>query len=401
MDTTSVAATHDVDVVRIAGGGEGVAHLDDGRVVFVAGAVPGDRARIELTVDKRRFAKGRVVDVIDGGPARIEPTCAHVADGCGGCDWRHIAPNEQLPLKAVIVRDSLERIGRLAAPNVVVGPVLSPTGGRTTVRALVENGRAGYRRRSSHDAVLVDGCDVAHPLIEELLIDGRFGSADEATLRVGVATGDRLAIVAPSAFDVSLPDDVIVVGADQLAAGHGAFITEEVGGRSWKISAGSFFQTRPDGAGALVDLVAAAVEERASVDGRLVDLYSGVGLFAGTVAGGRAVTAVEANPSSVADAQFNLADDPVTIVESKVERWTPQPASVVVADPSRAGLGADAVDVIAATDAETVVLISCDSGSLGRDAALLTGAGYRLDAATVVDLFPQTSHVEVVSVFER
>lgn len=401
MDTTRTAGTHDVDVVRIAGGGEGVAHLEDGRVVFVAGAVPGDRARIELTVDKKRFAKGRVLDVIAAGPARIEPTCAHVADGCGGCDWRHIRPDEQLPLKAAIVTDALERIGRLTDPTVLMGAALPPAGGRTAVRAIVDHGRAGFRRRASHDAVLVDSCDVAHPLIEELLVGGRFGSASEVTLRVAVSTGERLALVAPTAADVAVPDDVIVVGADELDAGRAAFITEEVGGRRWQISAGSFFQTRPDGAAALVELVRSAVERRTSADGVVIDLYSGVGLFAGAATGGRRTTAVEANPSSAADARVNLADDPVTMIESTVEAWTPHDADVVIADPSRAGLGADAVDIVATTGAATVVLISCDPGSLGRDASLLSAAGYQLNTANVVDLFPQTSHVEVVSLFER
>lgn len=401
MDTTSAAAAHDVDVVRIAGGGEGVAHLDDGRVVFVSGAVPGDRARIELTVDKRRFAKGRVVEIVGSGPARIEPTCVHVAAGCGGCDWRHVRPSEQAGLKAAIVSDALERIGRLVEPTVVTGPALSPSQGRTTVRAIIKDGRAGFRRRASHEAVIVDGCDVAHPLVEELLVDGRFGAAEEVTLRVGAATGDRLAIVAPVADGIELPDDVIVIGADELAAGRSVSITEEVAGRSWQISAGSFFQTRPDGAAALVDLVDAAIEAYGASGGRVVDLYSGVGLFAGTVAGPRSVIAVEANPSSVADARINLADDPVTIIESKVEAWSPLPADVVVADPSRAGLGTEAVDVIAATSARTVILVSCDPGSLGRDASLLVAAGYRFEKATVVDLFPQTSHVEVVSIFTR
>jgi len=400
METPGIGVTQDVDVVRIAGGGEGVAHLDDGRVVFVSGAVPGDRARIELTVDKRRFAKGRIVEVVESGPARIEPTCAHVADGCGGCDWRHIRPSEQAGLKVAIVTDALERIGRLEEPSVVAGPALAPAGGRTTVRAIIRNGRAGFRRRASHDAVIVDGCDVAHPLIEELLVDGRFGAAKEVTLRTGVASGDRLALVSPSAEGVRLPDDVILIGADELAAGGSAFITEEVGGRSWQISAGSFFQTRPDGAAALFDLVATAVDEHAPAEGRAIDLYSGVGLFAAAV-GDRPVTAVEASVSSVADARINLANDPVTIVESKVERWTPHVADIVIADPSRAGLGAEAVDVIAATKAEAVVLVSCDPGSLGRDAALLVDAGYQFATATVVDLFPQTSHVEVVSVFAR
>lgn len=199
---------------------------------------------------------------------------------------------------------------------------------------------------------------------------------------------------------MELPDDVLVVGTDELADGRRAWIHDEVAGRRWRISAASFFQSRPDGAEVLVDLVRAGLADAPA--GALIDLYAGVGLFAGTVGAGRAVTAVELNASAVADARINLADlDSCKIVASTVEDWWPSPAAVVVADPARSGLGQVAVDRIAATNATCVVLVSCDAGSLGRDAGLLRAAGYRLDAATVVDMFPKTSHIEIVSAFER
>jgi tRNA/tmRNA/rRNA uracil-C5-methylase (TrmA/RlmC/RlmD family) len=174
---------------------------------------------------------------------------------------------------------------------------------------------------------------------------------------------------------------------------------EVAAGRRWRISATSFFQTRADGADALAELVAAAVPADAAT---VVDLYAGVGLFSGAVARrGRRVLAVEGNPAAVKDARHNLAGLDVSITRGDVARWDPVPADVVIADPSRAGLGADVVDRIARSDAHRVVLVACDAASLGRDVGLLAAHGYELAGATPVDLFPHTSHVEVVATLDR
>jgi 23S rRNA (uracil1939-C5)-methyltransferase len=113
------------------------------------------------------------------------------------------------------------------------------------------------------------------------------------------------------------------------------------------------------------------------------------------------VIAVERGASAVADARKNLADLPVTVVQRTIETWRPERASVVLADPSREGLGAKAVEALAATRAERFVLVSCDPAALGRDARLLGTLGYRAVRSTLVDLFPHTSHVEVVTRFDR
>jgi 23S rRNA (uracil1939-C5)-methyltransferase len=163
------------------------------------------------------------------------------------------------------------------------------------------------------------------------------------------------------------------------------------------VSAGSFFQSRSDGAVLLSDLVAAEVPEGTE---RLVDAYAGVGLFAATVAPGAEVIVLEQSPAAVSDARCNLVDRAATIVRGDVARWRPAPAEVVIADPARAGLGAKAASVLAGTGADRFVLVSCDAAALARDASLLAGFGYRHRRTTVVDLFPHTPHVECVSVFD-
>jgi 23S rRNA (uracil1939-C5)-methyltransferase len=132
----------------------------------------------------------------------------------------------------------------------------------------------------------------------------------------------------------------------------------------------------------------------------LVDAYGGVGLFACAVEATR-TTIIESSPAACSDAMFNLADRPAKIVCSSVERWTPRRADLVVADPSRSGLGKQAVAVLTATQAPRLVLVSCDPVSLARDAGLLREAGFEHVRSTVFDLFPQTYHVEVVTTFER
>ena len=198
-------------------------------------------------------------------------------------------------------------------------------------------------------------------------------------------------------------------------------IMEVVAGSSFEVSPASFFQTRPDGAERLVQVVGDALTESlpdrqagAQAANRLrttlVDLYGGVGLFSATI-GRRAdrVVLVERSSSAVGDARRNLArlrqtGTEVDIIEADVDHWRPSPAFsghvITIADPARGGLGRAGVATIVACRASKLVLISCDGASLGRDAALLIAHGYRLSGSTVVDLFPHTPHVEVVSVFD-
>jgi 23S rRNA (uracil1939-C5)-methyltransferase len=382
---------------RVAAGGDAIAHADDGRVVFVEGALPGESVLADVTEERKGFLKAVAVEVLDPSPHRVAPPCPQLARGCGGCGWQHVDLPAQLDLKREIVLDALHRIGKLTDPVVVRGPVLPVGGHRTTIRLAVASGRAGFRRHRSHDVVDVDSCLVAHPLLAELLTTARFGDAAEVTLRCGARTGERLVLASPSAQGVRVAEGVTLVGADELDGGHRAWFHEEVAGRRWRISARSFFQARPDGAEALVDVVARAAEGAPA--GRLVDAYGGVGLFAGTIGADRPTTLVEWSSSSTADAAVNVPA--VKVLRLDVARWRPSKASLVVADPARDGLGRAAAGALAATGASHLVLVSCDPAALGRDAQLLAGYGFRHDGTTLVDLFPHTPHVEAVTRFIR
>ena len=387
----------------MAVGGETVARDPEGRVVFVSGAVPGELVRVELFDERKRFARASVIEVLEAAPERVTPACPHVARGCGGCDWQHIDPVAQSAFRLTMVRDVLAREGGVDDPVVEPGVALSPVGLRTTVRGTAgADGRFAFRRRRSNDAVEVDSCLVAHPLVAELVAEGRFGTADDVTIRVGARTGERLVVVSPRAAGVRVPDDVQVIGTDQLREGGRAWIYEEAAGRAWRVSRQSFFQASPEGAEALVHEVQAMVDRWAPHHTRLVDLCCGVGLFAGAVLSeepGQRVVGVERNASAVADARHNLSDDPVRIVKVAMGKWRPSAADVVVADPARSGLAHEGVWAVAGTGAGLCVLVSCDPASLGRDARLFAEVGYRHVGSTVLDLFGHTGQAEVVSAF--
>ena len=369
----------------VAAGGDMVARAPDGKVVFVSGALPGERILADVTEERGDFDRAVAVEILEAAPGRLSPPCPHVARGCGGCSWQHIDVPTQRALKVQIVEEALHRIGGVPEPVVHRGPELTSKGFRTTIR--LAQGR-GFRHARSHDIVDVDSCLVTHPILVELLaVD--YGRAKEVTLRCGARTGERLVMTDPAKIRLDLPDGVHV--------GPRSFIHEQVAGRTFRISARSFFQARPDGAEALVDAVDAAARD--APEGRLVDAYGGVGLFAGTVGRDREATILEWSISSTHDARENVPNAKILRVD--VTKWRPSSAALVIADPPRTGLGKDAVDVLVRTKAERIVLVSCDPAALARDVKLLAAKGYAHDGTTLVDLFPHTPHVEAVTRFIR
>jgi len=396
-----------VHIRQLVAGGKGIGRLPDGRVVLVDGALPGEEVELGDLVVGGRMATATASRIITGSAHRVAPPCPALAAGCGGCDLQHATAAGQLGMKVDLVADALSHLGGLRAAEVVAGPVLPAWGYRTSLRAAVDDsGRAGLRAARSHRVVVPGHCGVAHPLVDEVLTAGRFPGAREVLIRVGVASGDRLVLVEPVGggradevvAQATVPADVVVVGP-----GDEGTTREQVAGRWWQVSPHSFFQARPDGATCLANEVVAAVTGVDSLrTGRLLDAFGGVGLFAGVLRASGwegPVVLVERSASAVADARVNLAGDDVAVVESAVEDWEAQACEVVVADPARAGLGADAARVVASTGALAVVLVSCDAASLGRDAALLGRLGYVHQRSVVVDLFANTHHVEVVTTF--
>ena len=408
-------------IARIGGGDEAGTRRNggpgaNGKVVFIDGALPGETVEVRFDDEKTDYSKATTIAVSKAVPERVEPTCPHVARGCGGCGWQFVDVLAQPTYKQSMTVDALYRTGRIAAAKqlVTLAPPLPAGRHRTTVRAMIVNGQSAFREQGSNRGVIVDSCEVTHREVEHVLVNGRFGRANEVTIRVGATTGDLLVVADPSASGVRLPQPSpewtaiggrsVVVGLDAVGRGSGASYREVIDGVEFRVSALSFFQTRPDGAEQLVSLLNTALADHHDV---LIDLYGGVGLFAGTI--GRrfqTVVSVEQEQSASDDAIVNLAHlDDANIVTEDVAEWRPSRSSTrgrnvaIIADPARKGLGRGGVGAIARLEPGIVLLVSCDLGSLGRDAKLLGEAGFELESSMVVDLFPKTPHVEVVSRF--
>jgi len=198
LHAPSLVAVEVVRAERLVAGGAALSRRDDGRIVLVDDALPGEL--VEVTIDRRHGAdRGTVVRVVEPSPDRVMPRCPHVADGCGGCDLAALGHGAQVEAKVELVTDSLVRLGKWREPVVHAGPALDPFGFRTTLRLAVTDGRAGLRRSASNEVVQLDRCLVAHPRLDELIVEGRFADASYATLRVGAATGERPRVRVPRA----------------------------------------------------------------------------------------------------------------------------------------------------------------------------------------------------------
>jgi len=394
----------DLEMVHIhdlAVGGEGVGRLEDGRAVFVGATLPGESVRIELIEEKKRWARGVVVEVINAATGRIAPPCEAVDRGCGGCDWQHVEEASRSDLIRGTVDSVLKRQAGIDG-ECSFGGAVSALAYRTTLRAAVRNGKVGFRAARSNEVVEVDRCEVAEDQLADLFsLD--WGTATEVTFRCGARTGERLVLVDPTVpDDLQLPEGVRAVGVDELAAGKRAWIHEKAAGRTWRLSAESFFQSGPEAAELLSSTVGRVIADELTAATTIADLYAGVGLFAGALSHLTVAkwTVVESAPSAVADSRINLADISPRFVKADVSRFRDGPFDIVIADPPRSGLRDTGVKTLAAIRPTTLCLVSCDLGAFGRDARLLEAAGFTWRESVALDLFPQTSQVELVSVFD-
>jgi tRNA/tmRNA/rRNA uracil-C5-methylase (TrmA/RlmC/RlmD family) len=391
----------DVVAEHLVAGGDAIGHLPSGKVVFISGALPGETVRISLTDTRKDFARATVEQVIEASPERVSPPCPHVADHCGGCQWQHLSQRGQRDAKIRIAAESLARTARLGSveellPRIRDFGAVPAMGSRTTVRiAFDADGKPGFRRQGSHDVVPIGQCLVAHPLLNGVIprIAATPGSDVEVTLRCSTITEVVGATVHGDPDDIAGLEFCDVVGDE-------ARLVERVGQRDFVVSMGAFFQSSPKAAELLVDAVRTLLgpEVLSGTHGSIVDAYGGGGLLSGSLVPAHVpVTLVEENPFAVADARRNLADNSATTVKSAVENWTPTAAGVVIADPARQGLGPSGVATLAATGADTFVLVSCDAAAGARDIRMLLAEGYELDQVGVIDMFPHTNHLEMVS----
>jgi 23S rRNA (uracil1939-C5)-methyltransferase len=383
-------------VEEMAHGGDGLGR-HDGLAVFVPGAMPGDLVRVEITEERPRFARGRVIELLDPSPDRIEPPCPHLADGCGGCPWQAAGHPAQLRWKQRTVRSQLAHLGDIHDAEVrPIDPASPAFGYRNRMDLRVSGGRPALAAARSHDLVELDLCLLPVEPLQRVIrrLDGLAGLR-RLTLRAGVASGETVAIV-----DGDPPADASDRWGIPVRAPAAARIHEEVAGVRFRIGGRAFFQVSTPGAGRLVHHVDLAL---AGAEGVLLDGYAGVGLFAATV--GRrfgAVTAVESDRRAVDDLGHNT-DGRVTVVGRRLEEAVAGLGrfEAAVVDPPRAGLGPGVPECLAAAGVRWLAMVSCDPATFARDARRLVTAGFVLEWVQPLDLFPQTYHVEIVARFTR
>jgi len=401
----------------MAHGGEALGRYQ-GKVVFVPYALPGERVEAEIVQDKPKYARAHLSRVISPSPRRVQPRCQHFGD-CGGCQWQHIGYPAQLQLKGSILQNQLQRVGKFARPP--LRPIVEssdPWGYRNVAHLVVGPGPGGggvlgYRAAESHRVVPVAECPILAPTLEKLLADFELDFPDltEVSLRVGVHTGDLLVALRVRghrwpALEIDQPVSCVLLarGAPPVVVCGDETLVEEVKGRRYRISAESFFQVNTAQAATLVDLVSEALS--VDDDDVVVDLYCGVGLFACALAplAGHLI-GIEVNRVAAEDARHNAADLPaVTIHGGRVEDVLPTVEDVVdaaVLDPPRGGCSPQALEALIQHRPRRIAYVSCDPATLARDLRALVEAGYALRWVRPVDMFPQSYHVESVSLLER
>ena len=395
---TPEAASVTLRPERYVAGGEALAHEADGRIVFVRGGIPGDELAATTVERKGEWSRAVVDTIITPSPDRVEAPCPQRRRGCGGCDWQELAIGRQLPAKVDVLADAFRRTARMPDADIRIGSSVPAEAYRTTIRVVGgPDGRASYRADRSHDTVPGTGCLVAHPALRDLIDVIRVTEGVEATLRVSAATGERTARWDRRRGDVEhLPADV--------RSGPKAYLTEDVAGHRFRVSAGSFFQSGPDAAELLVDAVRRAAPELDGA-GTVLDAYAGVGLFAVAATDpASSLITIESSRTSVDDSRSNLAGRAASVELGQVGRWRRSARTsidVVIADPARSGLGRPGVGAVVSADAPVVVLVSCDPVAAARDTAMLNQHGYDHAGTEVLDLFPHTHHVECVTRFVR
>lgn len=398
-----------------------------GKVVFVDGGLPGERVRAGIVEDRQRYARARLVEVVEPATDRIAiPRCPHFGDPqarfavggptaagqfCGGCQWQHVSYAAQLRYKQAIVADQLQRIGRVDKP--AVRPMLGmddPWHYRNHAQfRLRSDGALGFVGMDGQTVVEIEVCHIIHPLLmalfEQLELD--FPALETVSLRAGVNTGDQMVILetvddeAP-AIEIDISGSCVLQLSDGSAVSlaGSTFIEEELAGQRFRISVGSFFQVNTAMAGRLVRVVRDYLDPRGYET--LLDLYCGVGTFGVCLADEVGeVIGVEENPVAVDDAVVNAEPfDNISFFEGPVEAALPAiegRTELAVLDPPRNGVEPEVLVALARLRPSRIAYVSCDPATLARDVRRLGEAGYRLVEVQPVDMFPQTYHIESVA----
>lgn len=407
----------------IAAGGEGVGRLDDGRVVFVHRTAPGDLAEIRLIHEQKRWARGRVLRILEPSPERREAPCRFYAE-CGGCTLEHITYEAQLRAKARIVSDAMTRIGGISTdpPRIVASPEVQRYRNRVSF-ALRRSGSgrlaAGFHALGDPERVIdVDGSCLLPEQPIALVWDRLRANWGANAQRLPSGAQLRLTLRATAAGEVSLliegghspgrPQELLdavdglvaiwhrpgTAGPELIAGAPG--LPETWGDEPLELSGAAFLQVNRGAATLLESYVAEVAGPVAGL--RVIDAYCGIGLHARRLArAGATVVGIELDPDAVAEAR-RTAPEGATFREGPVEELLPRhlPAELVILNPPRSGVAAEVMDTLATAAPHRIIYVSCNPAALARDVRRL-GSSFQLERLQCFDLFPQTAHVETVA----
>jgi 23S rRNA (uracil1939-C5)-methyltransferase len=394
----------EVTIEKLVYGGEGLARLN-GRVVLAPFVLPGERAAVETIAEKPGLLRTRLIEVRESAPERVTAQCPYF-ERCGGCHYQHASYTAQLALKRSILVETLERLGKITSPGEIQVIAGEPWHYRNRSQLHIRGTELGYLEAHSNRLCPIQHCSISSPrineaigILREMLHDPRWPRfvrslevfTNEKEVQVNILEAERP--VAHRFFEwcAERIPDLAPGPLDYAAAGF-----------MYRVSGDSFFQVNRFLVDAMVDT---AIEDAKSESA--LDLYAGVGLFSLPLARRfHKVTAVESGTGAVRDLGFNAerAGLEIDAQQSRVDQYLSKlkvAPDLVLADPPRAGLGKDAVRYLGRLQAPRITLAACDPATLARDLAGLLGAGYRLARITLIDLFPQTFHIETVAQLER
>ena len=423
--STVDAAPQLVEIEKPIYGGAFLAR-SEGKAVFVPLALPGEQVRVRIAQDKRGYATAEAEEIVAASPLRIAAGCPHFGT-CGGCNYQHAGYETQLAFKQAILRETLER-GGVKAPDEIVALSAEPWAYRNRIRVAFDaQGNPGYRGRRSHGIFPIRECPIAAPLLVKAALAfaeiarplaghfrpmelALFCDAAESSLLATVFIGgpakirfEELAealhgrVPALAAAELVLESLQDKRSQTRTIARWGAdSLIYRAAGFDYRVDHGAFFQVNRW----LVDALVERVTEGQS--GKLAwDLFAGVGLFARRLASGfERVVAVESAPASEKALRANLAGTSGEAVSGDtlafLHRRKAEKPDLIVVDPPRTGLGAEITAALGAVAAKSLVYVSCDPATLARDLRVLVAGGYRIEALTLADLFPQTFHLETI-----
>ena len=385
-----------VEIEKVAHGGHFIARYE-GAVIFVRHAIPGEIVEVEITGLDKSFARADVVVVLEPSADRTTPPCRY-SGSCGGCDFQHIEITRQRQLKSEVIAEQFARIAKMEI-DVEVEEVSTPLHWRTRYAASTnERGEAGFKASRSNKVIPISSCPVLLPEIDFSTLPFEDISAGQ---RLEVAIGSdgsrsiaRMKERVGRTSERAVPE--IIEGLSELRY--------QVNERSYRVSHASFWQSNINAPQTLVDAVMAFADLKAG--DHLLDLYGGVGLFAGAAlplvgAGGR-IDIVEGSSSATRDAAVNFDGiSNVHIHTGDVVRALKKfkRADVVILDPPRTGAGKDVIESLATLAVRSIVYVACDPAALARDTTYLKDAGYHLERLRAFDLFPMTHHIESIALF--